>query len=184
MNDPEGNDPMNLPEIRHWRAVMSFAAAVLVLSPLAHAQGGADKPVSFKDDVQPLLNSQCVFCHVTGAENAGLNLGRRDSHAALMAASTQAPMPRVTPGDPAKSYLVHKLKHNTNLLLLRCDVGLNEVEEKLGFVIKPTPKIVFFRNRMKNYAIHYTAHSISTRGVIDFIMENTTFDFEDEWAEL
>ena len=81
-------------------------------------------------------------------------------------------------------YLVHKLKHNTNLLLLRCDVGLNEVEEKLGFVIKPTPKIVFFRNKMKNYAIHYTAHSISTRGVIDFIMENTTFDFEDEWAEL
>ncbi|THD03397.1 hypothetical protein B1810_09875 [Panacagrimonas perspica] len=74
------------------------------------AQGPADKPVSFKDDIQPLLNSQCVFCHVTGAENGGLNLGRRDSHAALMAASTEAPMARVTPGDPAKSYLIHKLK--------------------------------------------------------------------------
>ena len=80
-------------------AVMSFGA-----------QAADAPPVSFKNDVQPILNSQCVFCHVTGAENAGLNLGRRDSHASLMSASTEAPIPRVTPGDPAKSYLIHKLK--------------------------------------------------------------------------
>jgi hypothetical protein len=84
------------------------AVVALVLAPCVQA---ADKPVSFKDDVQPILNSQCVFCHVTGAENGGLNLGRRESHAALLSPSTEAPtMPRVTPGDPSKSYLVHKLK--------------------------------------------------------------------------
>lgn len=88
------------------RAVHGFALAVLAAS--AHA---ADKLVSFKDDVQPILNSQCVFCHVTGAENGGLNLGRREAHAALLSPSTGAPaMPRVTPGDPSTSYLVHKLK--------------------------------------------------------------------------
>ena len=28
-------------------------------------------------------------------------------------------------------YLVYHLKDNKNLLLLRCDVGLNEIEDKL-----------------------------------------------------
>ena len=65
---------------------------------------------SFKTDIQPLLNTQCVFCHVDGAENGGLNLGRRKSYASLIAASTTAPLPRVTPGDPEKSYLIHKLR--------------------------------------------------------------------------
>lgn len=74
-------------------------------------------------------------------------------------------------------FLLLKLKNNKNLLLLRCDVGMNEVEEKLGFVIKPTPKIVFLRNRMKDYPIHFTSKTISTKTVIEFIMENTTFDF-------
>ena len=93
--------------------VVSAAMVALMLlgaAGAAFAQSPNEKPVSFKDDIQPLLNSQCVFCHVTGAENGGLNLGRRESHASLMAASTEAPMPRVTPGDPAKSYLLHKLK--------------------------------------------------------------------------
>lgn len=81
-------------------------------------------------------------------------------------------------------FLLLKLKDNKNLLLLRCDVGLNEVEEKLGFVVKPTPKLVFLRNRMKDYPIHFGAKTISVQSVLDFIMENTTFDFEEEWAEL
>lgn len=87
----------------------TVAAAIAIAACSAHAAG--DNPVSFKEDVQPILNSQCVFCHVTGAENGGLNVGRREAHAALLAPSTQtAVMPRVTPGDPSKSYLVHKLK--------------------------------------------------------------------------
>ena len=74
-------------------------------------------------------------------------------------------------------FLVHKLQANKNLLLLRCDVGLNEVEDKLGFVIKPTPKLTFFRNRMRNHPIHFAGKTISAEQVINFIMENTTFDF-------
>lgn len=88
------------------------AAVLIAMVMTASALHAADdEPVSFKEDVQPILNSQCVFCHVTGAENGGLNLGRREAHAALLAPSTETTaMPRVTPGDPAKSYLVHKLK--------------------------------------------------------------------------
>jgi hypothetical protein len=63
-------------------------------------------------------------------------------------------------------YLVYKLKQNKNLLLLRCDVSLNEVEEKLGFIVKPTPKLVFYRNRMKDYPIHFTEKTISTKSIL------------------
>lgn len=84
-----------------------FVLTSLALPVLAFAQ---DAPISFKADIQPLLNTQCVFCHVDGAENAGLNLARRKSHAALLDASTQSPLKRVEPGAPDKSYLLHKLK--------------------------------------------------------------------------
>ena len=84
---------------------VAAAAAGLLVSPATLAQ-----EVSFKADLQPLLNAQCVFCHVDGAENGGLNLGRRKAHASLLAASTEAPMPRVTAGNPERSYLIHKLR--------------------------------------------------------------------------
>lgn len=90
-----------------WKAV---AASLLIAPMLASAADDTTRAVSFKTDLQPIINAQCVFCHVAGAENGGLNLGRRDSHAALMKSSTQAPMPRVSPGDTAKSYLIHKLR--------------------------------------------------------------------------
>ena len=89
--------------------MITFRAVTACAFVLAPALCIAADP-SFRTDIQPLLNAQCVFCHVDGAENGGLNLGRRKSHAALMAASTEAPMPRITPGDPQKSYLVHKLR--------------------------------------------------------------------------
>ena len=81
-------------------------------------------------------------------------------------------------------FLLLKLKDNKNLLLLRCDIKLNEIEEKLGFLVNNTPRIVYYRNRMKDYPIHFSGKTLSARSVIEFIMENTTFDFEDSWAEL
>ena len=43
-------------------AVLSALAAWLVLSaPMAHAQG--DKPVSFINDVAPILKENCFACH-------------------------------------------------------------------------------------------------------------------------
>jgi hypothetical protein len=81
-------------------------------------------------------------------------------------------------------FLLFKLKPNKNLLLLRCDIGLNEIEEKLGFVVKPTPRLVYLRNKMKDYPIHFSGKTISAESVLEFVMENTTFDFDEAWAEL
>ena len=86
----------------------TLAVALLALSGAAHAD---DAPVSFKTQLQPILNTQCVFCHVTGAENGGLNLARSVAYKNLVdAPSTEAPLKRVEPGKPELSYLLHKLE--------------------------------------------------------------------------
>jgi hypothetical protein len=74
--------------------------------------GRADEPakVSFKNDLQPIFNAQCVFCHVTGAENGGLNLSRSASYKNLVGVpSTESPLQRIAPGNPDQSYLFHKI---------------------------------------------------------------------------
>ena len=86
---------------------LRLAGVLLVASSAVMADEAA---VSFKTQIQPILDGQCVFCHVTGAENGGLNLGRRVARASLLATSTEAPMPRVTPGAAEQSYLIHKLR--------------------------------------------------------------------------
>ena len=78
-------------------------------------------------------------------------------------------------------YLVYHLKENKNLLLLRCDVGQNEMEDKLEISVKGTPKVLFYRNRMKDRPIHFSGPTISGESMVEFVMENTTFDFEEEW---
>lgn len=85
-----------------------ISASATLLLACAAAQS-ADTP-SFRNDIQPLLNAQCVFCHVTGAENGGLNLGGRKAYGALTSPSTESALARVAPGNPDRSYLVHKLR--------------------------------------------------------------------------
>lgn len=82
------------------------------------------------------------------------------------------------------NHLKNKLSANQNLLLLRCDVSSNQIEEYLEFSVEKTPKIVFYRNRMKDRPIHFSGTKISEESMIEFIMENTTFDWKDEWGEL
>lgn len=92
------------------------AALLAALVSVGLAGGGegepADlgEPVSLSAQVQPYLNFQCVACHLTGAESGGLNLEPGKAHAELLEDSDGAPLPRVTPGDPEASYLVHKLR--------------------------------------------------------------------------
>lgn len=83
----------------------------LVLVLLLSAMGvSADEPVSYRGQIQLIFNAQCVYCHVTGAENGGLNLARSASHAALVGTpSTESPLARVKAGEPEASYLWHKL---------------------------------------------------------------------------
>lgn len=67
--------------------------------------------VSFKKTVLPLFQRQCVACHMTGDEQGGLGLMPKIAYASLVGkAALQGGMPRVTPGDPERSYLLHKLR--------------------------------------------------------------------------
>lgn len=87
-----------------WRALI---ACLLVVAPAAHAA----EPPSFKKQIVPLFQRQCVACHMTGQEQGQLGLLPQLAYASLVgAASRQAPMARVTPGQPARSYLLHKLR--------------------------------------------------------------------------
>ncbi len=54
----------------------------------------------------------------------------------------------------------------------------------VGISLEKTPKILFFRNRMKDKPIHFYGDKISQNSITEFIMENTTFDWEDAWGEL
>jgi len=88
----------------------TLIAAVGLGSALIAMAASADEAVSYRSQIQPIFNAQCVYCHVTGAENGGLNLARASSYASLVGApSTESPLLRVTPGKPDNSYLWHKL---------------------------------------------------------------------------
>ena len=67
--------------------------------------------VHFQQHIYPLLARSCVVCHMTSAAQAQLNLEPRMAFASLIGRrSTEAlGMRLVAPGDPTKSYMVHKL---------------------------------------------------------------------------
>lgn len=77
----------------------------------ARGVNDAAPKVSFNADLQPIIDKRCVFCHVTGAESGGLNLGRSLARRNLVSVpSTESSLMRVEPGNPDKSYIIHKLK--------------------------------------------------------------------------
>lgn len=94
-------------------------AGTLLWGGLASAAGSlafaGEQAVSYSGDVVPILNAHCVACHLTGQEQGGIALHARAAPSYLVGvASQQSPLLRVEPGDPAQSYLLHKL-NNTHL---------------------------------------------------------------------
>lgn len=81
-------------------------------APAANGPGTAAAAApSLAFDIQPVLDVHCVQCHLYESQQGGLMLEQGEAHAELVdAPSTQAPMPRVAPGDPEGSYLMHKLR--------------------------------------------------------------------------
>lgn len=71
--------------------------------------------VSFATDVQPVFSSNCAFsgCHAGASPKAGLNLSAGQAYANIVgvAATELSSMNRITAGDPANSYLIHKLNN-------------------------------------------------------------------------
>jgi hypothetical protein len=92
----------------------------------------ASPPTSFEADVAPTLGQSCAFssCHGSrlAAANHGVYLGANADPASVKAAligqSKALPtMPYVTPGDPDKSFLLHKLDGDLCVLEESCVGG-------------------------------------------------------------
>ena len=67
-----------------------------------------EAPLTFQDDVDPILSSRCVMCHLNSNTNGGFNFdGGLDD---LLKNSNDLPdMPYIDPEDSSNSYLFHKI---------------------------------------------------------------------------
>ncbi len=99
-------------------------AVALISSPVLADEAACIE--AWKKDVQPVAN-RCVGCHQNAAPAGKLSLQKGTAPANLIwAKAGQADMPYVTPGDPAASYLWHKLKGTHK------DVGGSGAQMPLG----------------------------------------------------
>lgn len=81
-------------------------ACLLGLSGLtsAHAEEGT---VSFEDDIAPIFENRCTYCHGEDEQEAGLRLDRRGH----MLRGGDSGLPTIVPGQPEKSYLLEVVDH-------------------------------------------------------------------------
>ena len=80
------------------------AIAVAVVLPAIPAFGAGERPVSFEQEVMPVLERRCAECHQPGGEGyeaSGLDL---TSYEGVMAGTKYGPM--VVPGQPYTSNLM------------------------------------------------------------------------------
>lgn len=81
--------------------LIAAAAIALTMTTPAFAK---EEPISFSEDVQPILQQRCAMCHQAGAEGfvkSGFDL---TSYEGLMAGTKHGAM--ITPGDPVTSNLM------------------------------------------------------------------------------
>lgn len=77
---------------KHGLALFLLASLVFVLVALVPFKAGSAEPISFRDDVYPLLSIRCLECHVPGSEGyekSGFDLR---THASLMKGTKFGPM--------------------------------------------------------------------------------------------
>lgn len=114
----------------------SPAEAALTGCPESTVVAAQSGDASFERDVIPIFEKSCTFgaCHGTaGGNNHGVYLGIRGGGAGAATdavytslvnrKSPVGPMPLVTPGDPDKSWLMHKLAGSTCTFEAECSGG-------------------------------------------------------------
>ena len=89
-----------------------IAAVVLVTFAAGLALATGDSAPSYAADVEPIFLAACGDCHGAEKPKKGLDLSKGKGHAALVGRPSQeVELPLVEAGDPAGSYLWHKLTH-------------------------------------------------------------------------
>ena len=84
------------------RALVSVSAVLaLFWATTASAQTPGDRPVSFTQDIRPILQAACVRCHARGNDKGGFSIETRES---LMRGGDTGPA--VVPGRGADSFLI------------------------------------------------------------------------------
>jgi hypothetical protein len=88
------------------RIAIGTALSCALLMPL-HAMAGAP---SFKSDVQPIFDANCVSCHQAGSAQQNLVLESGTSYAAIVDhPSAESSLLLITPGAPQSSYVFAKV---------------------------------------------------------------------------
>ena len=78
--------------------------------PCAAGPGNAAGPVSFRRDIQPIFDDNCVACHQAGAPTQGLVLEDGRSRGATVGKpSRESKLSLIEAGDPSHSYLFRKI---------------------------------------------------------------------------
>ena len=90
----------------------------------------SEDPVSLQNDLVPLFVVHCFDCHVL-ANQGSLSLQAAAAYAQLVGGPNVLgygdSMPRVTPGDPQQSYLMHKI------------MGCEQTDPEWGFMQSDMP---------------------------------------------
>jgi Planctomycete cytochrome C len=87
---------------------MTKRAVLLTLSALAVAAlqtgcGGGDKPLTYQANIKPILDANCIECHVPGGKGFNKNGLLLDSYDGLMKGTNFGPV--VVPGSSVSSTL-------------------------------------------------------------------------------
>jgi hypothetical protein len=84
----------------------------LLLMSVLVAGAAEAAPISFSQQVVPVLRTRCATCHLTGTEAGKISLVPAKARANLVnVKSSDAPkLTRVVPGKPGQSYLMKKLE--------------------------------------------------------------------------
>jgi mono/diheme cytochrome c family protein len=91
---------------------LTVAAVVLITFAAGLALAVTENTPSYAADIEPIFLAACGDCHGADKPKKGLDLSRGKGHAALVdRPSQEVDLTLVKAGDPAGSYLWHKLTH-------------------------------------------------------------------------
>ncbi|WP_461508992.1 PSD1 and planctomycete cytochrome C domain-containing protein [Rhodopirellula baltica] len=89
----------------HWNR-WTIALTLVAVATLTTTVGSAEK-VDYENDIAPIFEDRCVYCHGEDEQESGLRL---DSRPHMMRGGDSG-LPALVPGHPEKSYVMDVIRH-------------------------------------------------------------------------